>query len=592
MIARPNSLVGFEQAPVAEKLPVRDLTNDDRADWLLHKAQYAKGRARLRFMRQAAVRLGELRAERPSEPLLQWSALAMVAEHNGALIGGARKLRLSKLLTEDIEAGRRRRASELAAAHVAAGLSDVRMHIRQNPQAASNDWSGLLETMKSAADDLGEVTGIPESEIFREIAHAAKLTPSQCRAAWRPVTSTVEIARKNRDEKIRRADDLALDARARAGLVYEPGPVRALIDPFAKANQRDRFEITMIGDLDDAPVKEWLIDDMLGAGEFSCFWGMPGCGKSVIVGDAAFHVAAGRPWYGKAVRKGLVVFVAAERADLTKRRFSALRKRYGAQDTPLSIIKARLDLTTGSEDAKAIIEAVRGLEERTGEQCVWLIVDTVARTFGPGDENKQSDMGAYVQACDLIRDELSAHVSLIHHCSRTGEKPRGSIALDGAVDATFKVQKSGLIHSVAIDKENDAPEGGVIRFRMEGVELGRDRKGKPTIGALAVPDTTTIVALEMPDGTSVSLGSKKGPSRGATAFYKSLEEVGEDHPCGRRAVAVGELRRRLSAAFSGPNVKPESLATIERRELKKLIDKGEAERIGEWFLLPQQSTAD
>lgn len=587
MNAGPNFLGGSAQAAEPEKLPVRDMTNDDKADWLLHKAQHAKGRARLRFMRQAAVRLGELRAERPSEPVLQWSALEEVGRQNGVLIGENRKWRLSKTLKADIESGRCRRAAELAAPHVDAALADVRMHLRLNPKAASNDWPGLLETMRGAADDLAQVTGLPGIEIFRAIADAANLDARQRRAALRPVTHMVMVSRKNLDEKIRRADDLAFNALAKSGLVYQPGPVRALTDPFAKSAQRDRFEITMFGDLDDAPVKEWLIDDMLGGGEFSCFWGMPGCGKSVIVGDAAFHVAAGRPWHGKAVRKGLVVFVAAERADLTKRRFAALRKRYGAREAPLAVIKGRLDLTSSADDARAIIEAVRGLEEKTGEACVWLIVDTIARTFGAGDENKQSDMGAYVQACDLMRDELSAHVSVIHHCSRTGEKPRGSIALDGAVDATFKVQKSGLIHTVAVDKENDAPEGGVIRFRMEGVDLGRDRKGKMTMAPIAVPDTTTIVAFEMTDGTSVSLGSKKGPSRGAKVLHKALEEVGEDHPNGRRAVAVGELRKRLREEFGGPNVRPDSLATMERRELKKLIDKGEVERIGEWLMPPE-----
>ncbi|EIZ85438.1 ATPase-like protein [Methylobacterium sp. GXF4] len=361
---------------------------------------------------------------------------------------------------------------------------------------------------------------------------------------------------------------------------------RVLLNPMVATAQRGRFEITMFGDIEAEPVKEWLIDDLFGAGEFTCAWGMPGCGKSVILGDAAFHVAAGRPWHGKAVKRGLVVFVAAERADLTKRRFAALRKTYGEADAPLAVIKGRLDLTSDIEDAKDIIAAVRGLEERTGEQCVWLVIDTIARTFGAGDENKQSDMGAYVQACDLIREELSAHVSLIHHCSRTGEKPRGSIALDGAVDATFKVHKNGNLHTFGVDKENDAPDGGSIRFRMEGVELGRDHRGKVTTAPIAVPDTTTIVDFETADGTRIVLGNRKAPRKAVVALHKALAEAGQDHPNGRRAVAADALRKCLREAFAGPNVKPESLAAMERRELKNLFEKGDAEKIGEWVMLP------
>ncbi|WP_162559622.1 hypothetical protein [Methylobacterium radiodurans] len=47
-----------------------------------------------------------------------------------------------------------------------------------------------------------------------------------------------------------------------------------------------------------------------------------------------------------------------------------------------------------------------------------------------------------------------------------------------------------------------------------------------TTAPIAVPDTTTIVAFEMTDGTSVSLGSKKGPSRGAKVLHKVSKRLG------------------------------------------------------------------
>jgi len=354
------------------------------------------------------------------------------------------------------------------------------------------------------------------------------------------------------------------------------------VDPPAP-KPKDRFEITLFGEIEENPVKEWLIDGMLGDGEFSCFWGMPGCGKSVIVGDAAFHVAAGLPWFDRPVRQGLVVYIAAERAELTKRRLAALRKKHGRADAPLAVIKGRLDLTSGLDDAKAIIEAVREVERRTGQRCVWLILDTVARTFGAGDENAATDMGAYVKACDLVKDEVEAHVSLVHHCSRTGEKPRGSIALDGAVDATFKVSKNGGVHSVVLDKENDAPEAGVIRFTMEAIELGRDRNDKPTMAPVVVRDNSTVTSFVTADGVKVSLGRNK-PRKAALVLAQALEEAGQDDPrTGRRAVAESELRKRLRDAFRGPKVKENSLDTIVRRSLRELVEKGDAEKIGEWF---------
>lgn len=348
------------------------------------------------------------------------------------------------------------------------------------------------------------------------------------------------------------------------------------------AKPRERFEITMFGDIEENPVKLWLVDDVLGSGEFSCFWGMPGCGKSVALGDGAFHVAAGREWFGRRVEPGLVIYIAAERAELTKRRFAALRKEHGVTDIPLAVVKGRLDFTSGLDDANAIIAAVKGLEKRTGKRCVWVIVDTVARTFGAGDENSAADMGAYVKACDLIGESLSAHLSIVHHCSRTGEKPRGSIALDGAVDATFKVVKNNGLHSIVLDKENDAPDAGAMRFRMVSVELGHDQHGKPTTAPVIVVDDTTVAVIEGHGGSKITV-SKGKPRKGAATFSAALAAAGQESPDGRLGLHVDVLKDYLRKAFDGPTVKPTSLDTIVRRELANLISKGNAERIGEWL---------
>ncbi|MDP4021045.1 AAA family ATPase [Methylobacterium sp. NEAU 140] len=570
-----------DRAEGVERRLVDFFVGDDQADWLLSEAQHARGRRALNLFRKAAQRLGMVQADRRAGSLLNFHALKQAGSRNG-YGAGYKHDRLLAALGPAIQRGHQSQVNVLAAPHLAAARTEISLALRGHDFGGEpTDRFNFRDRVARCAVTCARDTDLPLVGILSELTRHARLSAAEMRSAhdgrtrwWKRVLREMAHAR---DKPAIRREHLSIEGRK---------PPRLLENPLAVIAKRSRFEITMFGDLDEEPVKDWLIDDLLGAGEFSCFWGMPGCGKSVAVGDAAFHVAAGRPWHGKSVRRGLVVFVAAERADLTKRRFTALRKTYGEADAPLAVVKGRLDLTSSVEDAKDIVAAVRGLEERTGEQCVWIVIDTIARTFGAGDENKQSDMGAYVQACDLIREELAAHVSLIHHCSRAGEKPRGSIALEGAVDATFKVHKSGNLHTLGVDKENDAPDRGSIRFRMEAVELSRDRRGKVTTAPIAVPDTTTIVDFEATDGTRIVLGTNKGPRKAVVAFRKALAEAGQDHPCGRRAVAVDALRKCLREAFGGPNVKPESLAAIERRELKALVAKGDAERIGEWMMAP------
>jgi AAA domain-containing protein len=68
--------------------------------------------------------------------------------------------------------------------------------------------------------------------------------------------------------------------------------------------RRGQLSFTLYRDIELEPRKLWLVYDYLGAGELSCIFGPPGSGKSVLAGDLAAHVAAGRFWFGRRVQQG------------------------------------------------------------------------------------------------------------------------------------------------------------------------------------------------------------------------------------------------------------------------------------------------
>src|SRR5215831_5797583 len=80
---------------------------------------------------------------------------------------------------------------------------------------------------------------------------------------------------------------------------------------------------TAYADIDVHPRKEWLVRGFFGATEMSCKFGEPGSAKSALAGDLAAHIAAGKPWFGRQVSHGSVIYVACERPALVKRRFAA-----------------------------------------------------------------------------------------------------------------------------------------------------------------------------------------------------------------------------------------------------------------------------
>lgn len=270
---------------------------------------------------------------------------------------------------------------------------------------------------------------------------------------------------------------------------------RTMRDAWAKRPANDnrpapsgRFSLTWFGDIAPNAVKRTFIKGVFGEGEFTTISGLPGSGKSAITTDAACHVAAGMPWQGRPVRQGLVVFIAAERKTLTERRMLAFKKRHGVGNIPLLVLGGMIDMTSTNVDARAIAATIKQAEVECGQSCVWIIVDTLTRTFGPGDQNASKDMGRYVQNCDLIRETVGAHLTTIHHTAWTGERGKGAIDLDGAVDASFLVKSKVGSYEFICDGANDGEEGTICKFRMESVVVGTSEDGEPTTAPVIVPD--------------------------------------------------------------------------------------------------------
>lgn len=277
---------------------------------------------------------------------------------------------------------------------------------------------------------------------------------------------------------------------AKLAAADDPAPQEEPTEPTAEAPKpkRERFELTWFDEIEEGKPKETIIKGTLGAGEFTTISGLPGTGKSVIVTDMACHIAAGMEWHGRKIRQGLVIYVAAERKKLTERRMMAFRKEHGVADVPLLVVGGRLDFTKGDlKDARDLIKAVQDAETITGQKCVWVIIDTLTRVFGAGDQNASKDMSRFVQSCDEILAATEAHVTAIHHSAWSGERGKGAIDLDGAVDASFMVKKDNGRYRLVCDGTNDGEEGDILTFTMKSVELGKDEDGEPTTAPVVVP---------------------------------------------------------------------------------------------------------
>ena len=296
--------------------------------------------------------------------------------------------------------------------------------------------------------------------------------------------------------------------------------------------------LIFFSDIEQAPHKVMLVEELVGAEDLICDFGKPSAGKSVIVGDRAFHLAANKEWFGRRVEQCGVLHVAAERFGVVKRRYAALRLHYGITDIPLATLGRRINLCAAQDDARMIIECCKQIEDLKGIKTGLVCIETVNKVMGGGNENSPKDMGAFVDNLAFIQEEARVAIDLVHHIPADGTKRlRGFGGLLGACDVTNLVEKVGKLHSCTVDKANDGPEGEKIVFSLKSVELFRDPiTGISTTAPVVIPHDgamprttrerrltdTQQLGLEALQSLIAERGVKLPPSFGMPAYVLAL----------------------------------------------------------------------
>ncbi|UYM14754.1 AAA family ATPase [Endozoicomonas euniceicola] len=253
---------------------------------------------------------------------------------------------------------------------------------------------------------------------------------------------------------------------------------------------KERFKGTMMSD-DNAEVTapDWLVWDWYEKDSVSCVFAPPASGKSFMTIDLACCVATGTPWQGHDVEQGFVFYIAGEGYNGIKRRLKAWRIKHQKSIDPTD--KGGLAMT----DSPILIGEPEGLVELfdnidycfDGVAPNLVVIDTVARCFGSGDENSTRDMNAFVKAVDKIKKKYGCTVLLVHHTGHgTQERGRGSSVLIGALDSEYKIKKSeDSIVTLSCTKMKDGVEPKPMNFEFATVDLGViDKKGRMITSAV------------------------------------------------------------------------------------------------------------
>lgn len=257
-----------------------------------------------------------------------------------------------------------------------------------------------------------------------------------------------------------------------------------------RIEQAGRFRLIQANALEIKP-PDWLIENRLEVDTLALLFGDPKTGKSFIAIDQACSVATGLDYHGNRVERSPVIYIAGEGHNGIARRLKAweIARQMPLDDAPLFVSeKAARMLDQGSVDG--VIEAVEEIAAEHGAPRL-IVLDTLARNFGPGDESSTQDMNNFVQAADRLRTAHSAAVLIVHHTGHSDkQRARGSIALKGAIDAEFRVDadESGVVR-MECTAMKDAKAAEPMAFRLREVDLGvYDANGNEVTSAVADPE--------------------------------------------------------------------------------------------------------
>ena len=270
------------------------------------------------------------------------------------------------------------------------------------------------------------------------------------------------------------------------------GNIRAMEE--ALEPRGTRFQPLTIGQIRARGVPQQLVEGLLPVTGLSVLFGQSGSFKSFMALDIGLHVAARRNWHGRQVRGGAVAYVAGEGLGGLGSRIEAWQQHHGAgDDVPFYTIPEAPQIGT-EEESRALLAALRSLPEPP--QLV--ILDTLARVIGAGDENSARDVGAVVAACGRIQHELGAAVMIVHHTGKSGEM-RGSTALKGAADTCIEVRSDDPLVTLACEKQKDQSGFAPLTFKRQVIDLAHGSS------LIFEPTAAVPVGRKLPHAQEVAL---------------------------------------------------------------------------------------
>jgi KaiC/GvpD/RAD55 family RecA-like ATPase len=306
------------------------------------------------------------------------------------------------------------------------------------------------------------------------VAAVAALTPIQYRFYRESVAEELEVTPEKLD--------------------VEVSALQAKFDHTAQQQAIKPYESVAIN---EAPRKVHgaTVQGLLGERTVNVFGGVPNAGKTFFAIDLALHIALGRTWFGRKVKGGPVLYVAAEAPSSVVMRAKAAVDAMHSDERvpwiPLYVVSAAPALGSYNEyaaECERLIATLKAVEADEGKPVVLIIIDTLASVLGTGEENGDG-MRLVGDSAKFLALNSDATVVFLHHPSKgDATSLRGHSSMHGTVDTIISITSDEAtgIRTATVVKARDFPAGVQVCFELSVVRL-------PDADCFGDPMTTCVV---------------------------------------------------------------------------------------------------
>lgn len=299
------------------------------------------------------------------------------------------------------------------------------------------------------------------------------------------LAGAVRAAGVNVPERLVQLKNLVTGAAAK----FKPADQAAAPAPALDPNVERVSPFMSIAQLLAQPAPEYIIENFLIEKGMAALFGAPGTFKTFIALDLGLSVAHGLPWHGFATRQKKVLYICAEgQYGFGARALVWQQERAAGRDTDQFVL---LPVPVNFLQPEAVGKLIEDMQLFIGDVGL-VIIDTLARNFGTGDENKTQDMNAFVKGVSRLAKD--AMVLIVHHTGKDeGKDERGSSAFRAALDAAFRLKREPLSDYVTFvtKKQKEGEEHHPLDFVMARAEAPHPTTGEllasriPTVGSAA-----------------------------------------------------------------------------------------------------------